>query len=193
MAYEINRTLGWIGTALDRARGKSQDGSDPRVIPDLIMPKVDVFGWEALQRMKTDISIAAVGVDTVGPAVTEDWPATITSTGGVVPPRVALRVITGVHILHDDTIGPFDPGRSGRRMWFGVIDREGGSTGVPTETGPVGDIIANTPLVCTRIFFLRPLENFIGRIRAINAAAQLRIVYTWIDLKEGEYISGQIF
>ncbi len=192
MAYEINRTLGWIGTALDRARGKSQDGSDPRVIPNVILPKVDVFGWEALQRMKTAISIAAVGVDNVLPLVNDDWPAGV-GGGGVVPPSVALRIVTGLHLLHDDELGPFDPGRNGHRMWVGVLDREGGSTAVPTETGPVGDIVSNTPLACTRVFFLRPLENFIGRVRAINALRQLRAVYTWIDLKEGEYISGQIF
>ncbi len=186
MAYRINRTLGWIGESLDRARGGglAGDASNPSVIPDVILPKVDIFGWEALQRMKTATATAAVGIESVQPALSDDWVGILGGAG--VPRSVALRIMTGVHIEHDDTA-------AARRMWFGVLDREGGSTGLPTETGSATLIPNDTPLVVTRVFFLRPLETFVGRIRLLGLTSFLTIFYTWIDLREGEYISGQIF
>jgi len=181
MAYEINRTLSWIGEALDRARGKGQDGSDPRSIPDIIQPKVDVFGWDALQRMRTASSTAAVGIEQVFPAISADWPGGI--TGNVVPRSVPLRVITAMHIQHNLVAANLI-------MWFGVLDREGGSTGVATETGTGTTIPQSTPLCIRRPVYLRPLETIIGRVRGLNPAATLQIFYTWIDLREGEYVQS---
>ncbi len=182
MAYEINRTLGWIGEALDRARGKGNDSSNPRVVPDVILPKVDVFGWDAFQRMKTANSTAAVGIEQVFPALDADWGAPLGGNASV-PPGVALRVITSMHIQHNLVAANLI-------MWFGVLDREGGSTGVATETGTGTTIPQSTPLCIRRPVYLRPLETIIGRVRGLNAAATLQIFYTWIDFREGEYLQS---
>jgi len=181
VAFEINRTLSWIGESLDRARGKGNDAANPRVIPDVILPKVDVFGWDAFQRLRTANSTAAVGIEQVFPALSEDWVGSI--LGNVVPRSVGLRVITSMHIQHNLVAANLI-------MWFGVLDREGGSTGVATETGTGTTIPQSTPLCIIRPVYLRPTETIIGRVRGLNAAATLQIFYTWIDLKEGEYIDS---
>ncbi len=181
MAYEINRTLGWIGESLDRARGKGTDASNPSVIPDVILPKVDVFGWDAFQRMKSDENSAAAGVESVFPAQTVDWPGAL--VGNVVPDSVALRVLTGMHIQHNGFAANLI-------MWFGILDREGGSTGIPTETGTAGLIPQSTPLNITRPVYLRARETIVGRVRGLNVIATLQIFYTWIDFKQGEYIQS---
>ncbi len=186
MSFFINRQPSWLVKALNRS--PNDDSGVPNFIPDTIAPSVDIFGWEALQRMRTGSFTGAVGVESVQPAISvgadPDWVGILGKT--VVPPGVALRIMTGLHIQHNDNA-------ASRIMWFGLLDREGGSTGIPTETGPATAIQNDTPLVATRVFFLRPLETFVGRIRALGAAKTLSIFYTWIDLKEGEYISGQIF
>ncbi len=184
MSFFINRQPSWLVKALNRA--PNDDSGVPNFIPDTIAPSVDVFGWEALQRMRTGDFEGANGIENVHPAVTVDWPTGLGLPGGVVPPTVPLRIMTGLHIQHND-VGLI------ASMWFGVLDREGNSTGLPTETGVVGLIPDGMPLVCTRVFFLRPLETFVGRIRGLSPLANLRILYTWIDLQEGEYIPGLLF
>ncbi len=181
-AYEINRTLGWIGEALDRARGKGSDSTNPRVVPDVIMPKVDVFGWDSFQRMKTASSQAVAGIEQVFPALSADWQAELGGNAAV-PPGVALRVITSMHIQHIGFVANLI-------MWFGVLDREGGSTGIATETGTGTAIPQSTPLCIVRPVYLRPTETIIGRVRNLNAGATLNIFYTWIDFREGEYIQS---
>ncbi len=182
MAYEINRTLGWIGEALDRARGKGNDSTNPRVVPDVILPKVDIFGWDSFQRMKSDFATAAVGVESVFPTLSPDWQSGLGGNASV-PPGIALRVITSMHIQHNLIAANLI-------MWFGVLDREGGSTGIATETGTGTTIPQSTPLCIVRPVYLRPTETIVGRVRGLNPAATLQIFYTWIDLREGEYIQS---
>ncbi len=179
MAFFINRQPAWLVKALNRS--PNDDSGVPNFIPDTITPTVDVFGWEALQRMRSSTSAGAAGVEQVFPALSEDWVGSI--LGNVVPRSVALRIITSMHIQHIGVVANLI-------MWFGVLDREGGSTGIATETGTGTVIPQSTPLCIRRPVFLRPLETIIGRVRGLNVAATLNIFYTWIDLQEGEYIPG---
>jgi len=179
MSFFINRQPSWLVKALNRS--PNDDTGVPNFIPDTITPTVDVFGWEALQRSRSAISNAALGIEQVFPALSADWVGSI--LGNVVPRSVPLRIITAMHIQHNLVAANLI-------MWFGVLDREGASTGVATETGTGTTIPQSTPLCITRPVFLRPLETIIGRVRGLNPAAELRINYTWIDLQEGEYIPG---
>jgi len=180
MAFFINRQPAWLVKALNRS--PADDSGVPNFIPDTIAPSVDVFGWEALQRMRSASSTAAVGIEQVFPTLSEDW---VSVLGGnpQVPPDVSLRIIISMHIQHNLVAASLI-------MWFGVLDREGGSTGIATETGTGTTIPQSTPLCIRRPVFLRPTESIIGRVRGLNPAATLNIFYTWIDLQEGEYIAG---
>jgi len=179
MSFFINRQPSWLVKALNRS--PNDDSGVPNFVPDTITPTVDVFGWEALQRMRSASAVAAPGIEQVFPALSEDWVGAI--TGNVVPRSVSLRIIIAMHIQHILIVANLP-------MWFGVLDRENGSTGIATETGTGTLIPESTPLCIRRPVFLRPTETIIGRVRGLNPIATLAIFYTWIDLQEGEYIPG---
>ncbi len=188
MPYKINRRPSWIGSALNRvfgAQGGGGDTSNPEVIPDVILPGLDIFGWQAYQNMRTGTNTAAVGIENVTPPVNADW-VDDGAGGGEVPsgnPLIALRLMLAMHIQHGAVAGNLI-------MWFGILDREGGSTGIPTETGTASTIPNNSPLNIIRPFFLRPTESFVGRVRGLNAASFLSLFFTWIDFPEGEYVKS---
>lgn len=185
MAYEINRTLDWIGLALKRARGKLSDSANPNIVPDVILPTIDVLGWDKYLNVKAASNTALVGVESVFPATSQDWPSGI-GTGGVVPEGV-IRLIYHLGVFHTDELAP------SHFLWLCKFDQEANvPLCLPTDSGGGVLIENNIRQTCTRMFLMKPREDFVGRVRGLNAARFLSIEYSWIDFEIGEYIPSLV-
>lgn len=178
MAYSINRTLSWIGEALDRARGQTSDGSDPRVVPDVIMPTLDAFGWDRWRdRVLSAVNTAPVGDVSVFPAGgTPEWPGAVGVDG--VTRLGVVRVMYNVHVEHDDN--------TNRQIW---IAHRKADTGAEIKI-PCDSVIVQPkfyPVAAARMFLLLPGEFPIGRTQSIGAGNALTLRYSWFDVSPGEY------
>lgn len=178
MAFVINRSLTWIGNALNRALGVGGGGTTgPGVVPDVIVPGIDVFGWERIDQIKSDVNQGAVGVQTVDPKVTVDWVAGPTFPA-VVPDGI-VRIMLYAHMQHNDPVS--------RRCWLVYLDRlTNAEVKVPVDT--TDTLPAGVPAAAVRPFILRGGDGFLGRTISMAVGSAGTIRYTWLDLKEGEYV-----
>ncbi len=182
MSFLINRSINWIGEALDRALGKGAGGTEnPGIVPDLIMPGLDVFGWSRIAEIRSFSTAGAAAADLVDPPLVDGW---IASGAEVVVPPNVQRLLYVCGIQHNDA--------TNRVVWIDRADFRGNPLGItyvpmPMDTGRTA-VPANCMVGLAQPIILNPGDSLRGRGVGVAGAAFLTMRVSWIDLRLGEYV-----
>jgi hypothetical protein len=183
VGFEINRSLSWIGQALNRIRNL-QDTGPPSVVLDEIRPGLDVFGWERLEELQSFSTSGAAGADTVDPPIVAGWDLNATTGGGMVQQGV-IRIIYAAQIQHNDP--------ANLRVWIDRADHRGNPLGItyvkmPMDTGIATAVPSAHPVALARPILLSAGDSIRGRSQGIAAGQALALRCSWIDVQAGEYM-----